>query len=224
MPLNAQALFAQYQRLPFRLKAQSAKVYPMYRQTLQNWAKFYSVGLIPTVEAFVALSPNNDYHGNLRSLSSVMEALTHSDGLNAFNVTTYRACAERALSYLKGDVSFSDTVTGLKIRAFRRNILYPDCSKSVTIDGHMVAVYTGLNLTMKEAVPYVATPNRYRHVEAKFRRAARLAEIPAPAFQAGLWLGRKAAQGINYSEQTDFFLGHPWLSAQEPQNWPAYWR
>lgn len=55
-----------------------ARAYAAYRTVLQRFADHYGAPLDRTVAAFAALSPNNDYHGNLRSLSSVLRA--HRDG------------------------------------------------------------------------------------------------------------------------------------------------
>lgn len=54
--------------------------YPIYHQTLRGFASFYGFGIVPTVEAFAALSPSSDYHGNLRSLASVLFALATGRG------------------------------------------------------------------------------------------------------------------------------------------------
>ena len=48
--------------------------YDKYNTVMQRFADFYGFGLVPVTEAFVALSPNNDYHGNLRSLAAVLTA------------------------------------------------------------------------------------------------------------------------------------------------------
>jgi hypothetical protein len=169
-----------------------AGAYPMYNEALRRFAAFYGTGFVQTVEAFVALSPNNDYIGNLRSLAAVLFA--HRMGGGPMRVTTYSACADRALDYVRGDVSFLDTVKGKKITAFRHNVLYPETSRRVTVDGHMVAVWSGRDLTMKEAVPILR--GRYAEVERDIARLARSRGVVPNALQAALWHLQDAARGV----------------------------
>lgn len=202
-------------------------IYPMYRDMLLNWAKFYGFGIVPTVEAFAALSPNNDYHGNLRSLSAVMFAEASNTPLDQVTVSTYRACALRAASYLNGSVSFLDTVRGLKITCFRHNLLYPRSSRRVTVDGHMIAVYLGKkNMTMKDAQFHLKSAKHYQEMESVYRRAADKTGMPPPAFQAALWLARKTQNEIKISTQADLFLGGEtaWEGVLRPEDYPPYQR
>lgn len=183
-----------------------ARSYPSYHATLRGFALFYSAPFVATVEAFAALSPNNDYHGNLRSLASLLHARARGRGLDSAVVSTYRACAERAWSYLTGDVSFLDTVGGRKITAFRHNLLYPDTSKLVTVDGHMVSVWVGRELTMKQAVEYL--PGKvYDAIEKDVRRLAKAEGLAVPAVQATLWVHRKRTRGILFDGQPELFSG-----------------
>jgi len=180
--------------------------YPAYNKTLRGLAARYSAPFVPTVEAFAALSPNNDYLGNLRSAASLLEARELGLGFEACTITTYRACGSRAWGYLVGDVSFLDTVRGAKIRAFRHNILYPDTSRAVTVDGHMIAIAAGERLTMKEAAAFLAkTPRLYQRIEDDVRRLARGYRLPIPALQASLWTARKRSLGIVFSDQLRLF-------------------
>jgi hypothetical protein len=187
-------------------KAMGLKAYPNYHLTLRAFSELYGVGIVPTVEAFAALSPNNDYHGNLRSLASVLFAVATGRGLDTVVVSTYNACAARAFSYATGAVSFLDTVAGRKTTSFRHNLLYPQTSKLVTVDGHMLGVWAGKHLTMKEAVPYMK-PGVYDQIERVVQRLARQHKIPVPAVQATLWMQRKRERGVVFSEQVELFSG-----------------
>ena len=129
------------------------KAYPVYHHTLRAMARHYGTGFVPTVEAFVALSPNNDYHGNLRSLASILEALQVGLTFDHCQITTYRGCGVRAWGYLVGEVSFLDTVKGRKITSFRDNILYLRDSRKVTVDGHMISLAHGRDMTMRHLLP-----------------------------------------------------------------------
>lgn len=200
--------------------------YPRYRSTLQEFANFYGFGFVPVVEAFAALSPNNDYHGNLRSLASCLSGVR--DGLTAeqITVTTYRACAVRAMGYLRGDVSFLDTVRGPKIRAFRHNILYPATSTFATVDGHMIAAWHNReDMTMKAAASALRGAVTYDRIAADLRAHARRVGLPTPAAQAVLWIARRRILGLHNTDQTDLFhTGDAARAAVHPRDFTPYGR
>lgn len=125
--------------------------YVRYRQVMRSFADYYGFPLARVTSAFVALSPNNDYHGNLRSLASVLEGVRQGYPVEHVTVTTFKACRDRAYRYVTGETCFLKTVKGPKITAFRDNILRPRSSRMVTVDGHMIAAWHGKSLTMKEA-------------------------------------------------------------------------
>lgn len=201
------------------------EAYRVYHRAMRRWADHYGLGFVQTVEAFAALSPNNDYKGNLRSLSSVMAAVARGDrieeGRTAFTISTYRACGLRAFGYLTGAASFLDTVRGRKITSFRHNILYPEESKLVTVDGHMGALWAGKALTMKQAVPVVDA--HYGDIELGIQRIARRAGLAPCQAQASLWAYRKRAAGILWDRQPDLFRGGTMLDYEAiPTDFPPY--
>jgi hypothetical protein len=126
---------------------EGAAAYFRYRETMLSIGREYGYPLEATAAAFAALSPNNDYAGNLRALVSVMRA--HREGRDDYTVTSYRACAGRAMLYLSG-TPFLSHAKGPKTRAFYVNITQPWLPHVVTVDGHMVSVWKGERLRMKE--------------------------------------------------------------------------
>lgn len=187
--------------------AMGVKAYPTYNAILNALAKHYDAGFVQTVEAFVALSPNNDYHGNLRSLVTLLKARATGRTFADCTISTYRGCGTRAWSYLSGEISFSDIVKGRKITSFRHNILYPDSSPLVTVDGHMIALGVGDKLTMKEANFRLREVGTYDAIEGSVRGLARKIGAPVPAVQATLWTSRKRRMGIKFDGQIDLFTG-----------------
>jgi len=180
--------------------------YPVYQKTLRGIAEHYKVPFIPTVEAFVALSPNNDYHGNLRSLVSILQALTTGKTFDDCIISTYRSCGQRAWGYLTGEVSFLDKVKGRKITAFRDNILYLGDSKLVTVDGHMIAIACGEDMNMKEAnFKLRGGGPLYTEVEKAVRALTRSTDIPPCDIQATLWTWRKRTKNIRMDTQLGLF-------------------
>lgn len=199
------------------------KAYPSYHRTLRNFSEFYGFGFVPTVEAFAALSPANDYHGNLRSLASLLHGIANGVPPKDITVSTFNSAAHRAYSYVTGEASFLDTVNGRKIRAFRDNILYLDKSREITIDGHMVGLWRGESLTMKEA-NLVLQRTGYDNVADDFLKYARKAKVAPCVFQATLWFYQKNSRQIKYSDQLDMFYSHgtKWVSDLDPADFPPY--
>lgn len=205
--------------------------YRIYHETLRNFAEFYGVGFVPTVEAFVALSPNNDYHGNLRSLAAVLFANSTgrpignkaSSDPNVLMVSTYTQCGHRALSYIKGEVSFMDTVRGEKIRSFRDNILYVNNSRRITVDGHMIAICVEKDMTMREANFEIRKVGGYHFLERVCLQLSRSTKFSPCATQAILWTSRKRIKDIKFSTQSSLFgKNTAWDRALVPQDYPPY--
>lgn len=147
--------------------------YSRYNRTLSRLAEHYGASLEATVGAFVALSPNNDYMGNLRSTATLLDGYRRGVPYSALTISTYRACGARAWRCLEGEDFLSFTrPESKKTRAFYANILDPSDPRPVTIDGHMLGVYAGRYMTMKGAV---RERFKYDDVADGIRALARLA-------------------------------------------------
>lgn len=188
-------------------RTMGAKAYPTYHDTLRGLASHYGALFIPTVEAFVAMSPNSDYHGNLRSLVSLLVPYRAGGSFDDCVISTYRGCGARAWGYLTGEVSFLDTVKGRKITSFRDNILYPDTSRKVTVDGHMICIAAGKDLTMTEANFLMRDRHMYADIEGPVLAIAAASGLPVAAVQATLWTWRKRTLAIKFDSQADLFTG-----------------
>lgn len=180
------------------------RAYERYRCVIQGFADHYSIPFDRTLAAFVALSPNNDYYGNLRSLSSVLEAVQRGYAIETATITTYNACRDRAHSYATGEVDFLSTVKGPKIRSFYHNIMNPNCKKHVTVDGHMIAAYLGKNMSMKEA-NFAVRKVGYERIRKAIKSLAYRNDMIPCQMQAIIWLTRKRINNIVYDGQLNFF-------------------
>ena len=197
--------------------------YETYHQVLLAYANKYGFGIVPVVEAFASLSPNNDYHGNLRSLASVLHGINSGTPLDSIIVSTYNACRNRAYSYVTGQTSFLDTVKGPKIIAFRHNLLYPDTSKEVTIDGHMYAIAAGRKITMKEAaLSFSRSDSGYSVVAKIIKEQAKAHKVLPHQLQASLWIGRKRIYDIKLNKQPNLFWADPWNLYVTPEEFGPY--
>jgi hypothetical protein len=176
--------------------------YPRYNATLARLAAFYGAAFHSTVAAFCALSPNNDYMGNLRSLATLLKA--KQEGFpddNLLHVSTYNACRNRAWRFLSGE-NFLEVTKGKKTRSFYQNILDPNDTHPVTIDGHMVCVWKGQRMKMVEVA---WSGFRYDTVANDFREfAAEMGLIPNQV-QAVLWFTWKRINNVIFKPQMSLF-------------------
>jgi hypothetical protein len=203
-------------------REEGMQAYPRYRVTLYRFALHYGLPLDSVVGAFVALSPNNDYWGNLRSLNTLCEGMAQGEhAADNLTVSTYGACKRRAWSALQG-TPFLDFTKGPKTRAFFQNIMDPTDRWPVTVDGHMVGVWFNRRLTMKEAV---ATRFRYEEVANGVRLVAYERALVANQVQAMCWFAWKRLNNVVYDPQLDLLrglAGDQWFLDVHPSQVPVY--
>jgi len=197
--------------------------YSRYNWVMEAFADYYGYTLQEATEVFVALSPNSDYHGNLRSLASVLDGHSKTLKPEQITVSTYNACKNRAISYLNG-VSFLDTVKGPKISAFRHNILNPQSSDMVTVDGHMIHAWHGTKGTMKDAAAKMRGKKDYLEIADGLKLIAKSLQIAPCQLQAILWLARKRILGIKSDDQLELFraLDDTHRTICDPRDYPPY--
>jgi hypothetical protein len=177
--------------------------YQRYHQVMHEIAMYYSASLTSTVAIFCALSPNNDYIGNLRSLVSVLDARSKGWGIEMVQVSTYRHCLQRAWAYGDG-IDFLSDAKGLKIRSFYMNVLRPDDNQYVTVDGHVCAAWQARRLVMKEAL--VKGAKEYHRIADAIKKLA-FEEFMLPnQYQAIIWFTRKRVFQIKAEMHKDLFL------------------
>lgn len=188
-------------------RSEGSVAYARYNRTLARIGADLGFGLLDTAATFVALSPNNDYWNNLRSMVTLLDGKRRGLGLEDLTVSTYRACAARAWRVLEGE-DFLSFTKGPKTRNFYQNILDPRDPFPITIDGHMMSIWVGERMTMKQAVMkrlnYNKLADGYREV------ASEVGMIPN-VLQATLWFTWKRINNIIFDPQTDAFRhGDQW--------------
>lgn len=187
--------------------------YARYHESLEWYARKYHIPIERVVGAFSALSPNNDYVKNLRSLVTLLEGMRWGADVEDCTVSTYKACRWRAWQYLHG-LDFLKATKGHKTRNFYRNILDPSDPEPVTIDGHMACVHIGKKMTMKEVV---RTRFKYQLVAVDFLDVARYVGLLPNQLQAMLWFTWKRINNVIYSPQLDMFReNNQWGSLVDP--------
>lgn len=196
--------------------------YPRYNEVLGEIAGLYGYPLPAVIACFAALSPNNDYVGNLRSAVSVLVGHRAGVPVQEIKVSTYNHCRDRAYTYLSG-VSFLDTVVGKKIRSFYLNILDPLDPEPVTIDGHAINIWRGERLPLK-TVAHGTT--RYEIVATDFRAVAQEAGLLPNQLQAITWFTWKRVHRIIYGgRQLELFTdrsGDFWRTLRRPEDIKPY--
>lgn len=177
--------------------------YAKYHVLLNKIANTYCYEFKPVVAAFCALSPNNDYYGNLRSLVSVLDGLNRSTPHKDIIVSTYNHCKYRAIMYLNGE-KFETSKRGMKILNFYRNLIDPTDSEFVTIDGHMAAMFIGDDkAVMKEMI--IGTRKEYKRIAKILSDMANELGLLPNQLQATLWFTRKRILKIKYVPNRDMF-------------------
>ncbi len=146
------------------------------------------------VAVFVALSPNNDYKGNLKSTLAVLTGHRRKMDPKSITTSTYGHCRDRAYSYLDG-VSFLETSKGKKIRAFYRNILNPLDPEPVTIDGHAFNAWRNEVTTMKDVATRM-NGSTYDLVATDFRKVGKKLGLIPNQVQAICWFAWKRKHRI----------------------------
>jgi hypothetical protein len=176
--------------------------YSRYNALMLTIADEFQIELPKIVAAFVALSPNNDYVGNLRSLVTVLRGIREGREKDAIKVSTYKHCRDRAYWYLTGRFEFLQQAKGPKIRNFYFNITEPFNPEFVTIDGHISALWQGRALTMKQAI---IRRRDYKTIADALKELAASVGLIANQLQATLWFARKRTFNIKYDSQFDLF-------------------
>jgi hypothetical protein len=99
----------------------------------------------------------------------------------------YGPCITNARAVIDGADFDSLYRFGCKVRSFYRNILHPLDSRYVTVDRHAFAILFGHTVgTNLRAI--LDRPNGYLHCAESYRRAATIAQLPAPTLQAITWI------------------------------------
>jgi hypothetical protein len=168
--------------------------YFRYNEVLRNLAEHYGAPFPETIAVFAALSPNNDYQGNLRSAASVLAGYKSGVDPERVRVSTYNHCRDRAFEYLTGARPFLSPERGPKIRSFYLNILNPIDPEPVTIDGHAVNVWAANRQPLKQVVGGW----NYGRVAGDYRAAAKRVGLLPNQVQAIVWFAWKRIHKIHY--------------------------
>lgn len=182
-----------------------APFYSDHHKMLRKLALFYDAPFVQTVEAFAVLSPNTDLTNNLRSTASCLWALRTKQAAPP-RVTTFNRGRDAAMAFLTGEAAFLDSVGGMKITAFRHNVLYPWCGKKVTVDGHMICLLEDRDMTMREALLFTREHRKgassiYPTYEKTMKTFAKRHNMIGSVMQAVLWTARRRIMDTKHAQK-----------------------
>jgi hypothetical protein len=160
----------------------------------------YNVDIAAAV--FAALSPNNDYHGNLRDAANLMAAARAGKTLAEFNVSTYGQNKRKAWNIVRGFIKPLDAIKADKTRNFYMNVAHPDDPAWVTIDGHM---YNMWNAKRVNLVGLRSQKTLYKVVADGVREMALEVDLIPNQVQAILWTTWRRLHNIQTTQQTMFW-------------------
>lgn len=150
---------------------------------------------------FAALSPNNDYYGNLRDAHRLLTAAREGMSIEDFKVSTYGQNKRKAWAIAKGADPYQLIVAD-KTRNFFLNIVDPLDPVPVTIDGHMYNIWLG----ERRILVGLSLPGKlYDRVADSARELAREVNLIPNQVQSVLWWTWRWMHNIQTTPQTEIW-------------------
>jgi hypothetical protein len=152
---------------------------------------------------FSALSPNNDYHGNLRDTDTLLGAVRLGKSMDDFGVSTYGNNKRKAWAIAHGAEPL-DLLLFPKTRNFYLNIKDPLNPMPVTCDGHVYNAWRGRRIPLKGAAAKFK-PSEYEEIAQAIRDlGAEYGMIPNQV-QGVIWHTWRRLHRIKYTNQLEFW-------------------
>lgn len=152
---------------------------------------------------FAALSPNNDYFGNLRDTRRVLKSFCAGLSIDSFSVSTYNPNKRKAWAIVGGQDPL-ELLIAPKTRNFYQNIENPCDPIPVTIDGHMFNIWRGERQPLKGLSSKVSE-KRYDEIACAMRSVAYIKNILACELQGILWHTWKRIHRIKMTGQVEIW-------------------
>lgn len=179
----------------------------------QAWRKYQKLttriaqvnGFEPHIGAavFAALSPNNDYFGNLRDTNRLLTAAADRRPLESFKVSTYGNNKNKAWDIAHGTDPL-EVIVAPKTRNFYLNILNPDDPHPVTVDGHIYNAWRNKR-TMLHSADVKFTANLYEQIANDIRQMAQSLGLVANIVQGVVWYAWRRLHWIKTTDQVEFW-------------------
>jgi hypothetical protein len=194
-------LKAVYDRASRRDVTIAADSYPKYNRLVGRIAAKHGYSLCIGAAVFAALSPNNDYWGNLRDTDTLLAGAAAGKTVEDVSVHTYGHNKRKAWAIAHGADPYLQIIAS-KTRNFFLNVLDPTDPVPVTIDGHMYNVWHGVRRNLVG----LRVPNSlYEVVADGVRSLAAEKECLPCVVQGVLWITWKKIHRIRISPQGEFW-------------------
>jgi len=156
---------------------------------------------------FAALSPNNDYVGNVRDTRKLLAGVAAGRTCEQIKVSTYNANKWKAVEIANGKPPL-DLILAQKTRNFYLNVIDPLEPQPVTVDGHILNAWSGKRIALHSAVRAVrikTSKQHYEDVAQDIRDIGRDREIIPNVVQSAIWQCWKRIHGIKVNGQFCFW-------------------
>jgi len=187
---------------PEPLIQEAAGAYPKYQRLTAQIARKHGFSPRTGAAVFAALSPNNNYHGNLRDTDTLLRSVAAGLTAEQFTVHTYGNNNKRKAWTIAQGAEPLDLIVAKKTRNFFLNVNDPTDPLPVTIDGHMVNCWRG---TRANLVGLRGVTRDYDRVAEGVRQVAAERKLLPCQMQAVLWITWKKLHWIRSSPQQEFW-------------------
>ncbi len=151
----------------------------------------YSVPMNIACGIVAVLSPRCVWEANVSDALKIVIAHRSSLPIDAFSVTTYGANKVKAWRLIgEGDMS---CMRGNKVKAFYDNLLFPECSLDVTIDGHAINIARG-GVGLVKGSDF--SGKEFQEIGRAYQLAGQKVNLRGLEIQAITWLAYKRVYGI----------------------------
>ena len=209
--MSAENLMSVYKKATPAELLEGLSAYPRYHQLMQRMAIELGYSLSTVCGVFSALSPNNDYLGNLRDARRLLEAHRAGQLVDDVRVHTYHLNKHKAWA-IAGGTPPTEMITAHKTRNFYHNLLTPEDPRWVNNDGHMFWIWHGRKgnvVGSRKRNPVRAggaavTDRVYLAIASDCRALASALDILPCQFQAVCWHTWKRIHHKIHTHQLEF--------------------
>jgi hypothetical protein len=213
--MSAETLYRTYEKSDPVERVEAMQSYERYRKICGAIAERHGFSLEIACGVFSALSPNNEYHGNIRDLETVLVNERAGNGPDSYRVATYGNNKRKASEIARG-TPVAECIRALKTWNFFNNVYDPSDPNYVTVDGHMYWCWRGHAGTVKglrgqsrTTTGLRGTPTLgralYGEIAGDIKGLALALGIVPCQLQAILWVTWKRLHKRAYDFQTTFF-------------------
>lgn len=174
-----------------------------YREIVGGIAAKHGYPVEIGAAVFAALSPNNDYLGNIRDTSRLLEAAAAKRSIDAFKVSTYGSNKRKAWRIVHGEDPLA-LIVFPKTRNFFLNVVDPVDPVPVTVDGHIFNAWAGKRIALNSAAQKF-NAKHYHSVAEDIRQLGAQRQVVPNVIQGAIWYCWKRTHRIRHSDQREFW-------------------